>query len=181
MSGFAFVDNPASIDHPVLSFFLDYWRRKRGGNALPLRQSFNPREVGPNLPWVISADALPGLVEFRYRVVGTRVCRYFLGDGTGKTVREAYAHVEPTIVKGILRLYRFTCRQGTPVRASAPAYHYQGVYFPEYDLLSMPYSSDGQTADRVVIAFTFPAEELNRRKSKSPASSHPNASDMQLD
>jgi hypothetical protein len=84
------VSNPEAIDNPILDFFLTYWRTKRGDAVLPLRDSFVPKEVRGHLPWVVVADALPDYLDFRYRVVGSHVCRYFLSDGTGKTVHEAF-------------------------------------------------------------------------------------------
>ena len=154
------LDNPESIDDPVLGFFLDYHRRTRLGRKLPLRKSFVPQEVRANLQWVTVADALPGLKDFRYRVVGSRVCDYYLGDGTGKTVREAFVEA-PIVGKSVLRLYRHTCTLAVPVLFSGPAIIMNSLYFPEHALLLLPYSSDGETADRVIVALSYDRLKLH--------------------
>lgn len=43
------IDDPDDLDDQVLSFFVSYWRKKKGGAPLPLRQSFVPKEVKANL------------------------------------------------------------------------------------------------------------------------------------
>jgi hypothetical protein len=83
--------NPGRIDNPVLQFFLHYWNEKRGARSMPSRADIVPREIKPYLGWVCLLDALPGCTDFRYRLVGSFVAEYFLGDGTGRTVNEAFA------------------------------------------------------------------------------------------
>ena len=154
------VEDPADIDEPKLSFFLSYWRTKRGQSTLPLRSSFAPRDVRSNLSWVVVIDALPEYTDFRYRVVGTRVADYFLGDGTGKTVRQAFGGVNSELVEGTLRIYRHTCVERIPIRLSGPATVHKNIYFPKYDSLYLPYSSDGENADRLLSIFTFNPQKL---------------------
>src|SRR5690348_10351033 len=82
--------DPAAVDHPVLSFFLDYWRAGARGapSGIPLFASFKPKEVRANLAWVVVVDVLPD--DFRYRVIGTCVAEYFARNTTGLTVSEAF-------------------------------------------------------------------------------------------
>jgi hypothetical protein len=147
------VEDPDRIDNPVLAFFLVYWREKCGTAPVPPTGAFNPKDVRAHLPWLVLADAIPGQDDFRYRLVGTRVAEYFLGDGTGKTVREAFTDErmrEPT-----LWLYRQVCSEQKPIRLTAPGGKVRGVYFPDYDAVHFPYASDGKTADRILTVFTF--------------------------
>ena len=161
------VVNPQAVDNPVLDFFLDYWRTKCGNATLPLHNDFVPRDVGKHLPWVVVVDALPHYIDFRYRVVGTFVCRYFVLDGTGKTVREAFAGAPKEIADNTIAVYRQTCIERTPVRLTAPSSKWDEMYFPDFDVLYLPYSSDGETADRVVNIFTFNYNEFLRTRSAS--------------
>ena len=46
----------------------------------------NARKLVPGL----QIDALPDYADFRYRLVGSSVCEYFLANGTGKTVSEVF-------------------------------------------------------------------------------------------
>ena len=156
------IEEPDSIENPILAFFLDYWIESRGTAALPLRTSFLPQRVRGNLPWVVTSDALPDLTDFRYRVVGSRVAEYFLGDAKGKTIREGFAGVDG-MIEATLWLYQRVCSQRIPIRLTGPASTYETIYFPKYDALYLPYSSDGEHADRVVNVFTFNHSEIVRR------------------
>jgi len=159
------VEDPTAIENAVLSFFLEYWRSKRRGSLVPLESSFVPQEVRGHLPWVTSADALPGNTDFRYRVVGTRVSDYFFGSGKGKTIREAYAGADKAFVDGVLSLYRHTCEAGVPVRVTGPASRYLNIFFPSYESLYLPYSTDGTHADHVVCIFWYDQRQLTDRMS----------------
>lgn len=157
------VENPQSIDNPILAFFENYWRESCLGAPLPLRASFTPQKVRGNLPWVVVADALPDHSDFRFRVIGSRVAEYFLGNGTGKTIREAFAGVEAEFVDATVWLYRRSCTRRIPIRLTGPSSRHESIYFPNYDTLYLPYSSDGEHADRVINVFTFNYEEIAHR------------------
>lgn len=154
------VDDPDAIDNPILSFFLEYWRARRGKCALPLHETFVPREIGSHLPWVVVADALPDYEDFRLRVVGSRVADYFLGDGTGKTIRAAFAEADAELREGFVWLFRHVCVLGAPVRLTGPGSAGKLPYYPNFDVCYLPYSSDGVHADRVVNVFTFNHREM---------------------
>lgn len=152
---FRLIEDPDAIDDPVLSFFLGYWRAAGNGRDVPLRSSFVPQEVRGHLQWVVTADALPDDSDFRFRVVGTRVCDYFLHDGQGKTVSEAFAHLDHHMKDGTLWMFRHACRERVPLRITGPSSQFKDIYFPAYDALCLPYSSDGEKADRIVYALTY--------------------------
>jgi hypothetical protein len=141
------------VSDPVLTFFLSYWRQKQQGKDVPRAADFVPKEVRSNLRWVVVIDALPGYADFRYRVVGSSVCEYFLGDGTGKTVRQTFGSLG--MVGGLLWLYRTTCTTARPLRCTGPSNIVNDVFFPPYDSLYLPYSTDGQNVDRLVNTFVF--------------------------
>lgn len=157
------VEDPTRVENPILAFFLDFWREHRFGSSLPLRASFTPQRIRGNLPWVVTADALTDLTDFRFRVVGSRVAEYFLGNGTGKTIREAFAGVDQGFVEANLWLYRRVCSERFPIQLTGPSSTYRQIYFPNYDALYLPYSTDGKHADRVVNIFTFNYDEIVHR------------------
>ena len=163
-------EDPDVVTHPVLGFFLDYWNAKRGASELPAPASFVPREVRGNLQWVTLVDVLPpDDGEFRYRLVGTRVADYFLGDGTGKTVRDAFAHADAGFVEGAIWVLRRTCELRRPLQLTAPASSWNKIYFPSFDSLYMPYSSDGRAIDRLISVFMFDRSSLNGRAASNTA------------
>lgn len=157
------VENPTRIENPILAFFLDFWRENCRDGLLPLSASFTPQKIRGNLPWVVMADALPDCSDFRFRVVGSRAAEYFLGNGTGKTIREAFAGVDQAFIEATLWLYRRTCSERFPMRLTGPSSTYRQIYFPNYDALYLPYSTDGNHADRVVNIFTFNHDEIAHR------------------
>ena len=157
------VEDPVEIDNPILAFFLAYWRDKREGGMLPRYANFALKENKAHLSWVVVVEALPAYTDFRYRVVGTRVTQYFLSDGTGKTVRQAFADMESNFVEGIVWLNRQACIERSPIRLTGPATVLNEIYFPDYDTIYLPYSSDGTTADKVVNVFTFNHQKIHDR------------------
>jgi len=157
------VEDPHEIDNPILEFFVSYWARKRETNGLPRYASFVPKEVKQHLPWVVVSDALPDYEDFRYRVVGSRVAQYFLGDGTGKTIREAFEGLDAQFVEGVLWLNRQTCVERVPIRLTAHATVQNEIYFPACDTIYLPYSTDGIVADKVVNVFTFSLQSMVKR------------------
>lgn len=154
------VTDPENIDNPILDFFASYWRSKRNGACLPMRASFSPQDIRDKLPWVVVVDALPNFTDFRYRVVGAKVARYFLGNSTGKTAREAFADWGTEAVEDVVSLYARACTARAPVRLTAPAIAHEKLVLPDFDTVYLPYSSDGETADRVINVFTFNYREL---------------------
>jgi len=146
--------DPDRVDDPVLTFFLSYWRQKLRGRNLPSITDFVPKEVRGNLRWVVLIDVPQNRADFRYRLVGSSVCEYFLGDGTGKTVAEAFAGFGE-LAAGIRALYRRVCELKCPIRVTAPTVVVNDVFFPAYDSLYLPYSSGSLDVARIVNAFVF--------------------------
>jgi len=158
----ALTPSQAELDNPVLRFYFDYWHRKRGGNAMPSRADINPSELRPYLGSIILLEALPGLDDFRYRLIGTRVTDYFLGDATGTTIREAYALSEMNTphVDSIISLHRTVCESKMIVRVKGPQGEWRGQLYPPFDALYLPLSDDGVIANMILTAFTFDSAQL---------------------
>ena len=165
------IEEPEAAEQAVLQFFLDYWNASRAGAELPVPASFVPREVRGHLQWVTLVDVLsPQEGEFRYRLVGSRVADYFLGNGTGKTLRDAFEGADPGFIEGALWLLRRTCELRRPVQLTGPSSRWSNVYFPSFDNLYLPYSTDGERVDRIINIFTFDKTILPGRAAMSFAS-----------
>jgi hypothetical protein len=160
------VKNPSDVDNPILAYVLSYWRHKSTPSRPPTRKEIELRDLKSHLPWIILAESIDDGADFRYRVVGTRVAEYFLGDGTGKTVREALAGEETCVVRdATLWLFRETCRTRAPIRMTGPSSDIRGVYFPDYDMIQVPLAADSETADCVLSIFTFNYREFLESRS----------------
>ncbi len=151
--------NPTRLKQPVLAFVHDYWNKKRGLRQMPSRADIVPSELREHLPWIVMVDVMPGMEEFRLRLVGTLVNQYFLTDATGKTIREAFAGFPPDVAKAVTAVHRKCARDNAVVR-SYGAPDWMGGGYEEFDALYLPLSDDGRTCNVVLNAFTFDREQV---------------------
>jgi hypothetical protein len=158
-------------DNAVLRFYFDYWDRKRAGRPLPSRTDIKPAELKPHLGSIILLEAVPGANDFRYRLIGTRVTDYFLGDATGTTIREAYAQagMPRSYVDAVIRLHQTVCGNRTIIRVKGPPGEWRGQIYPPFDALYLPLLDDGADANMILTAFTFDSAQLHAaRPEQSP-------------
>lgn len=145
---------PAHIENPTLSAIFSYWDGKRGGRAMPARSEIHPPELREHLGWIILVDVLPALVDFRYRLIGTKVARYFGAEATGRTISEAFRPFGEGAVKGVQAVHRKAARDCVPVKAhGAAAWLAEG--FDHFDSLYLPLSDDGTSCNMILSAFVF--------------------------
>jgi len=146
--------SPSRIEHPTLAAVFDYWNEKRGTRTMPARADISPPELKEHLGWIILLDVLPDFADFRYRLIGTKVARYFRAEATGLTVSEAFSPYGEGAVKGILAIHRKTARDRVPVVA-----HGESAWLAEgYDnfaTIYLPLSDDGTTCNMILSAFVF--------------------------
>ena len=80
----------SSVFEPDLSDnarFLDlraYWDTKRATRAMPRRSDIDPLELRKHLGWLVLVDVLPGMTDFRMRLIGSRIVEMLGRDSTGK-------------------------------------------------------------------------------------------------
>jgi hypothetical protein len=156
--------DPAEYAQPTLAFLRHYWASKRRGALLPGRSDIDPFEMTAHLGWILLVDVLPGMVDFRYRLIGTRVSQYFLRDCTGKTITESFGPCGPVAIKAILACYRKVARDRVPLRMFGSA-GWLGKEFLDFDNILLPLARDGVTVDMILGAFTFDARTQALRHS----------------
>lgn len=152
--------DPQEISHPTLAAVHAYWLAQRGARNMPSRDDINPVQMREHLGWIMMIDVLPDFADFRYRLIGTKVTRYFLTNSTGQTVSQAFAPYGAGAVKGIQAVYRKVARAGVPVRAYGEADWLQergqyGSGHPHFDSLYLPLSDDDATCNMLMAVFTF--------------------------
>lgn len=152
--------DPQTLEDPALSFLKAYWDEKRGARAMPSRADINPADLKEHLGWIILVDALPGFLDFRFRIIGTRVTQYFIAELTGKTVTEVFGAYGDGAVRGVQAVYRKAARDKVVVRSYGGA-GWLGRSFHDFDALAMPLSDDGETANMVLSVFTFDFSRLS--------------------
>lgn len=146
--------DPAVLEHPTLAFLRDYWEKKRGDRAMPSRADIKPSELREHLCWVIIMEVLPGMADFRYKLIGTLVSQYWLRDSTGKTVIEAFSAESPGATKGVLAMFRKCARDKAIVRSWGSAGWLAGG-FEDFDCIVLPLSDDGENVNQILHAFVF--------------------------
>ncbi|HEY2034603.1 MAG TPA: PAS domain-containing protein [Rhizomicrobium sp.] len=146
--------NPTALENETLAFLLRYWNEKRGGRAMPSRADIKASELKEHLGWIMLMEVLPGFVDFRYKLIGTLVTQYFLGDSTGLTVTEAFSKEKNGSGKGVAAMFRKCARDRCIVRSFGNA-GWLGRGFEEFDCLSLPLSDDGESVNMILHAFVF--------------------------
>jgi hypothetical protein len=146
--------DPVKLEHPTLQFLRSYWDVKRGPRIMPARSDVKPSELREHLGWVNMVEVLPGMEDFRFRLVGTLVTQYFLRDPTGQTVREAFAPAGEGAIKGVKAVFRKSARDKIPMRAFGGGGWIASGY-EQFDSIFLPLSDDGTTCNLVLNAFVF--------------------------
>lgn len=159
MSGHSFtvLRRPSFLDNSTLEFYHSYWLSKRRGRRLPSRSDIVPAEIRGYLPSILLADVLPGAWDFRYRLVGSRVADYFLGDATGVTLREACARagLDSDLVEEAADVLRTVCEEKEPLLVLAGHGEWFGHIYPAHEVLHLPLSDDDNNVNMILMAFAF--------------------------
>lgn len=152
--------DPREIAHPTLAFLRDYWNEKRGQRTMPARSDLAPSELKEHLGWVTLVEVLPGFTDFRYKLIGTLVTQYYLGDSTGKTVREAFGGKRSEAgVNGALAMFRKCARDCVVLRVHGDA-GWIAPGYEEFDSICLPLSDDGIRCNMILHAFVFNREKV---------------------
>jgi hypothetical protein len=158
--GVAVEFDPLRSSKPALAFLKDYWDAKRGPRAMPARADIVPAEMKQHIRAIVLVDALPDYADFRYRMIGSDVSEYMLGDAAGKTVREAFSRYGQAAVDGAVGGYTRMARDRMIMRLHGPA-AWLGHPHLDFDTIHLPLSDDGEHVNMIISAVVFePAVSL---------------------
>ncbi|MBG04686.1 MAG: hypothetical protein CMM59_11505 [Rhodospirillaceae bacterium] len=76
----------------------EYWRSKCKDGALASRSDLDPIEIPAILPHIILLDVEKNPRDFRYRLIGTLVCKHLLQDWTGTHMSEIEHQKPPSTI-----------------------------------------------------------------------------------
>ena len=146
--------NPRSFTRFELVVIHSYWQTKRNGRRMPSRADIVPSELTLHLPQILLADVLNEGRDFRYRLLGTRLTRYFPEGATGKTFTEALAPFGSLTVSGTIDVYRSIVneRQAALIKGPGEYYHQEAKTF---EAILMPLSDDDLNVTMIFGAFEF--------------------------
>lgn len=140
---------------PVLRFYFDYWQRVRGARAMPARADIRPAEIKSHIGSIVIAEALGDFDDFRFKLIGTDVSRYFLADGAGRTVREMFRGAWESFGDCVLFNYRETARRQQPLLAAISDIRWTNKLRYSMKSIYLPLSEDGNAASSVLTAFAY--------------------------
>lgn len=154
MTGQGYKIDPAVAEPNLLAFVRDYWQRTRRGRAMPGRMDIAPADMKAHLPHILLVDVVGDGEDFRYRLVGSQLQRYFDGNPTGKLMSKTLAVFGAETVRDTLDAYRLAVVRGTPVRVrGAGAIYRQDLKY--FDALLTPLSDDGTQVNMIFGTFLF--------------------------
>ena len=129
----------------------EYWKLKRGERAMPSRRDMDPAEITKILPHLILLDVRQQPLDFRYRLIGTKMDEHMLGRYTGLWMSQIPHQRPPSRIWSNCRRVALEAR---PVHGDTPYIGKGKEYLTTEDLL-MPLSDDGQTVQMLFITVAF--------------------------
>ncbi|HEX3652147.1 MAG TPA: PAS domain-containing protein [Rhizomicrobium sp.] len=144
-----------------LSFIRDYWLDKRGARTMPSRDDIHPAQLKPWLPHLLLADVIEGGADFRYRLVGTELRRFFRAEPSTKYMSEALAPFGAETVQATLDSYRAVVGRRAPMRLTGAGSWY-GQDLKLFDALLAPLSDDDARVNMILGTFVFEWDVKNQ-------------------
>jgi len=138
----------------LLSTVRDYWQTKCAGRAMPGRPDISPVELKPQLPHILLADVIEDGKDFRYRLVGEELAKFFPGNPTGKLMSDALSQFGQETVQATLAIYGQVVERRAPMRITGAGAFY-GQDTKHFDAYLAPLSGDGATVNMIFGTFVF--------------------------
>ncbi|WP_193367301.1 PAS domain-containing protein [Pelagibius marinus] len=140
-----------ALRSPINQVGYDYWKRKRGQRRMPTRGDIDPSEMVKILPHVFLLDVRQAPLDFRYRLVGTKMDEHMLARYTGRWMSEIPHQAAPS------RIWA-NCRQVVmerrPISGDTPYIGKNKDFLTTEDLI-MPLSDDDDTVDMLFVTVGF--------------------------
>jgi hypothetical protein len=156
--------DPDKAEPALLSFLRDYWQDLRGAREMPSRRDIAPSAMKARLPHILLADVIEQGWDFRYRLVGGELQRYFQGNPTGKLMSEALSPFGADTVRRTIETYACVVARRAPVRIRGTGSLYaQNAKL--FDALLAPLSDDGTRVSMILGTFLF---EWDIRATRTP-------------
>jgi hypothetical protein len=133
-----------------------------------------PNELRDYLGWIVLLDVLPGLDDFRYRLIGTLVSRYFYFDSTGKTIRDAFAAWPKATIDSVIAVHR-NCARDKTVLHLVGRNNWMGQGYEDFDSLYLPLSDDSILCNVILNVFVFDRAKVLLNRATAKANNKPQA------
>jgi hypothetical protein len=146
--------DPDSPEPRLLTFLRDYWLRQRGAHPMPRRQDISPSQMRVSLPHILLVDVIGGGEDFRYRLVGGELQRYFTANPTGQLMSQVLLPFGPETAARTIQTYAAVVARRAPMRIRGAGEMYSQAA-KTFDALLCPLSDDGVTANMILGTFEF--------------------------
>jgi hypothetical protein len=145
-------DGDFPFETHVLAEGFAYWKSKSAGGLLPARADIKPTQIPRLLPNIILLDVLrePEL-DFRYRLMGTRIVEHSSADYTGRRYSEIEHQRRPSV---IWENCRRVVDRSEPLYARTPYTGPQSEFRRLEDVI-LPLADDGVTVDTLLVLIKY--------------------------
>ena len=128
---------------------------------MPGRNDISPAQLKAQLPYLLLADVVDGGADFRYRLVGTELRRFFRAEPSGKRMSETLAPFGVATVEATLESYRAVVERRAPIRLTGAGSWY-GQDLKLFDALLAPLSDDDASVNMILGTFVFVWDTKNQ-------------------
>ncbi|UTW55997.1 PAS domain-containing protein [Kordiimonas sp. SCSIO 12610] len=141
-----------SLKSDMTKGLMAHWHQIKGHKPMASRLDFNPAEVEPQiLPHIILFDVFYEPLDFRYRVVGTKVVRYSSRDYTGENLSDIEHQREGS---HLWKMLKQTVLEQKPMVACSPYAGPQKDFMASEDVL-MPLTDEQGKVRYILAAVDF--------------------------
>ena len=130
---------------------LEYWIKIRGSQAMPSRADLDPIDIRQILPNVVLLDVASDPVDFRYRLIGTKIVSQLNNDHTGKWMSEIPHQKPPSTIWSSCET---VVTQKLPMTTEIP-YTGRNKDFAVSEDILMPLSADGVSVNMLFVVIDF--------------------------
>jgi hypothetical protein len=144
----------ASIDEipvsPLFPEFLEYWQELRGDRFAPNWNDFDPVKFASLWKHMVLWDIEGDLHDFRVRMAGVDVVRFFGNDATGQSIRDE-TFTPPELFEQFYLFHKLSALWSGPVGFVGNLWYWKDKNHIPVKCLTLPLSKDGK----------FPAQTIN--------------------
>lgn len=121
---------------------------------MPARADIAPSDLKSQLPHILLADVIENGRDFRYRLVGVQLAKFFHANPTGLLISEAIASFGKETLQATLVSYRRVVERKSPVRLTGVGSVF-GQDPKHFDAFLAPLSNDGTNVNMILGTFAF--------------------------
>lgn len=128
-----------------------YWLEKKGAKCAPARADLDPLDIPNLLPNVFLFDVLRDPLDYRMRLVGTRLVQVMARDCTGMHFDEIYDGARAQKIREDYDRVAIKCEPAFSLISAG----WMNRDFLSYHRLMLPLSSDNKHVDMMLGLATF--------------------------